>query len=534
MSLMPAPPHPLEPLPSFHNSLFFTMSPPMCQCGKPATRYETKKPGPNQGRYFFKCASRKCSLFKWDDTTPAAVTNDATTDSTQPSPVHQNIPSWATPPEPDAAKPKRITAGGGGNSTVTFSIHSPTHLSLTARHCPSLIPVLRTIPNSTWEAASQTSFLPLSLPAYNSAVNHLREAQDIKVKIVPLDPHLLRTLSQDENPETKNRRMARTLQVEEEIRAKVRPEGLWEKLMPFQKEGVVEAVVRGGRVLLGDEMGLGKTIQSLTLCSFYSAHWPALILCPSSLRLTWRGEITQWLDVREDEVHVVFTGKDGIEGGSEGGPRKERKKAKSRSKAEGKAKKRKVVYSDEGEQETEEEEEKEEEEEETEVEKARPKKFVIMSYDLVSKYEKQLAEKRFQIVIADESHFLKNREVVLEFLWKSFDGMFHAFVRVQSYQFIPTLTSFFSFQTKRTKAVLPILQSARYVFLLSGTPAFSRPVELWTQLHVLDHQAFSTFFSFAKRYCDAKQGKYGWDYTGGYMYARSYAFIVLRRHDSVL
>jgi SWI/SNF-related matrix-associated actin-dependent regulator 1 of chromatin subfamily A len=36
---------------------------------------------------------------------------------------------------------------------------------------------------------------------------------------------------------------------------------LWDTLMPFQREGVLYALQRGGRVLLADDMGLGKTIQ---------------------------------------------------------------------------------------------------------------------------------------------------------------------------------------------------------------------------------------------------------------------------------
>jgi SNF2 family DNA or RNA helicase len=36
---------------------------------------------------------------------------------------------------------------------------------------------------------------------------------------------------------------------------------LWDSLMPFQREGVMYALQRDGRVLLADDMGLGKTIQ---------------------------------------------------------------------------------------------------------------------------------------------------------------------------------------------------------------------------------------------------------------------------------
>ncbi len=36
---------------------------------------------------------------------------------------------------------------------------------------------------------------------------------------------------------------------------------LWDALMPFQRDGVLYALQRNGRVLLADDMGLGKTVQ---------------------------------------------------------------------------------------------------------------------------------------------------------------------------------------------------------------------------------------------------------------------------------
>ena len=39
---------------------------PNCLCGSPAVRLVTKKPGPTQGRHFWKCAARVCQFFEWD------------------------------------------------------------------------------------------------------------------------------------------------------------------------------------------------------------------------------------------------------------------------------------------------------------------------------------------------------------------------------------------------------------------------------------------------------------------------------------
>ena len=43
------------------------------------------------------------------------------------------------------------------------------------------------------------------------------------------------------------------------------------------------------------------------------------------------------------------------------------------------------------------------------------------------------------------------------------------------------------------------------MLLLSGTPALSRPSELYTQLAAIDHRAFPNYHNYGLRYCEAKQ-----------------------------
>ena len=43
------------------------------------------------------------------------------------------------------------------------------------------------------------------------------------------------------------------------------PPNIWQRLFPFQREGVRRGVAHGGRCLLGDDMGLGKTVQARSL-----------------------------------------------------------------------------------------------------------------------------------------------------------------------------------------------------------------------------------------------------------------------------
>ncbi|KAJ1568948.1 hypothetical protein HK096_004759, partial [Nowakowskiella sp. JEL0078] len=187
-------------------------------------------------------------------------------------------------------------------------------------------------------------------------------------------------------------------------------------------EGVKRAVERKGRVLFGDEMGLGKTIQALSVASYFVENFPLLIICPSSLRLTWQSEILNWLRFDEYQIQIILHSSDPID---------------------------------------------------------KTKRIVVISYDLVARMSDNVIDcwKPFGIIICDESHFLKSADA------------------------------------KRTKVILPMLQNAKRVLLLSGTPALSRPMELFTQISALLPEVFKNKHAFGIRYCNAKKGYYGWDYS---------------------
>lgn len=73
--------------------------------------------------------------------------------------------------------------------------------------------------------------------------------------------------------------------------------GLGGDLMPFQRAGVDYVLSSGRRALIGDEPGLGKTVQALAALEA-SDSYPALVVCPSSLKLNWLREAQKWLPHR--------------------------------------------------------------------------------------------------------------------------------------------------------------------------------------------------------------------------------------------
>ncbi|KAL9967490.1 hypothetical protein ACROYT_G025722 [Oculina patagonica] len=102
----------------------------------------------------------------------------------------------------------------------------------------------------------------------------------------------------------------------------------------------------------------------------------------------------------------------------------------------------------------------------------------IISYDLLSKCMEDIKKKQFRVIIADECHFIKN------------------------------------YKASRTQAALPLLKAATRVILLSGTPALSRPLELYTQICAIQPGLFPTFHQFGIRYCAGQQNRFGWDFSG--------------------
>ena len=102
----------------------------------------------------------------------------------------------------------------------------------------------------------------------------------------------------------------------------------------------------------------------------------------------------------------------------------------------------------------------------------------IMTYDLARKRHEDIKNQKFNTIIADEAHYLKARD------------------------------------SQRSKNLVPILQAAKRVILLSGTPVLAKPVEIYNILKILRPDVIPSFKDFTSRYCDPKATRFGMDYSG--------------------
>jgi len=72
------------------------------------------------------------------------------------------------------------------------------------------------------------------------------------------------------------------------------------ELHPFQRAGVEYALSRR-RTFIADEQGLGKTVQALATLEADGA-FPAVVVCPASMKLMWERESEKWLPWRSVDV----------------------------------------------------------------------------------------------------------------------------------------------------------------------------------------------------------------------------------------
>ena len=101
--------------------------------------------------------------------------------------------------------------------------------------------------------------------------------------------------------------------------------------------------------------------------------------------------------------------------------------------------------------------------------------WVVINYDILAKHP--LAEHAWSGLVFDEAHYLKN------------------------------------YRSQRHRLSMDLVKAVgdeAVIHLLTGTPLTSRPRDLFPLLQLARHALGRSFVSFAKRYCDAYKGEYGW------------------------
>ena len=101
----------------------------------------------------------------------------------------------------------------------------------------------------------------------------------------------------------------------------------------------------------------------------------------------------------------------------------------------------------------------------------------IINYDILGKHLESLKAHNWNGLVFDEAHYLKNH------------------------------------RSKRHRFAVDLAEHAgdgTVIHLLTGTPLTNRPRDLFPLLQLVRHSLGRSFLTFAKRYCDAFKGEYGW------------------------
>ena len=138
------------------------------------------------------------------------------------------------------------------------------------------------------------------------------------------------------------------------------------ELKPFQRAGV-KYLLSQRRAFLADEQGLGKTIEALAAIEADGAY-PAVIVCPASLKLNWMREIERWLPHRSAQA---------LSGTGGGGSTRD-----TPQDAHGSGRKAPLL--------------------------AAIADITVVNYDILAARERELARASPRALVLDESHYCKN------------------------------------------------------------------------------------------------------------------------------
>lgn len=103
--------------------------------------------------------------------------------------------------------------------------------------------------------------------------------------------------------------------------------------------------------------------------------------------------------------------------------------------------------------------------------------YVVCNYDIIGQFWDK--GNPFETLVCDESHYLKNKKA------------------------------------QRTANIATLARDIPVRILMTGTPVTNRPVDLISQLEIIGQmKRFGGYWDFAKRYCQAYKGKFGWNMDG--------------------
>lgn len=201
-----------------------------------------------------------CGFTPADEQTAAALAHDAAT------PV---------PPPPPQLPPVRYETKNGARVIVVEFAYTP-----------DLVNAVKALPGARYDSRLRHWSLPASEADHAVGFAHLAGLE--------IGPELEKAAAQAGAKREAARAASTALDADLALPASL------QAMRPFQRAGVAYVLAKR-KALIGDQVGLGKTVQALAAVEL-AGSYPALVVCPASLKLNWRAEVAKWLPKRSTVV----------------------------------------------------------------------------------------------------------------------------------------------------------------------------------------------------------------------------------------
>lgn len=192
------------------------------------------------------------------------------------------------------------------------------------------------------------------------------------------------------------------------------------KLYPYQTADVARLRDFRYRCLVGNEMGTGKSLIALTAAEQAEA-FPTVVVCPASLKYQWELQAAEHCGLRAEVLEGRKVPPDRL---------------------------------------------------------LRPRKLIVVNYDILGAWLPWLKKLKPELVVIDECQNIKNPAAL------------------------------------RTKAVRELCKGVKKVLPLSGTPITNRPAEFFPVLNLLWPGEFPSFWKFGFEFCGPRKRPWGWEFKG--------------------
>lgn len=233
-----------------------------------------------------------------------------------------------------------------------------------------------------------------------------------------------------------------------------------ECMYPFQKESVYQMLHMNGNILLASDQGTGKSLMSIMYLAKKADLYPALVVCPASLKTNWAVEFEKW---NPDVKTYVINGRSSYEN--------------------------KYILNS-----------------------AKQADVVIINYDILGVDDKELQKKeKERIKIAKEKGYYYRKAFIPIKGWVDVinDVLKPKVIIADEVQAIE------SSKAVRTRGVTQISVNSKVKkMFLSGTPFETRVVQFYNACHLLAPDLFPKEWDFKQRYCAPYYNGFGWEYKG--------------------